>query len=83
MILDGQGDQGLALSDATLTTESLLEALESDNRFDLMGRCKALYSLTYRGGDEINGDAWKTFAGGQCLDRDYTATAQSMEWDGG
>ena len=83
MILDGQGDQGLALSDATLTTESLLEALESDNRFDLMGRCKALYSLTYRGGDEINDDAWKTFAGGQCLDRDYTATAQSMEWDGG
>ena len=83
MILDGQSDQGLTMSNAALTTESLLAALESDARFDLMGRCKALYSLTYRGGDELTDDAWETFADGQCLDRDYTATAQSMEWDGG
>ncbi len=83
MILDGQSDQGLTMSNAALTTESLLAALESDARFDLMGRCKALYSLTYRGGDQLTDDAWETFADGQCLDRDYTATAQSMEWDGG
>ena len=81
MILDGQSDQGLILSDATLTTDSLLAALESDQRFDLMGRCKALYSLTYRGGDELSNQDWEAFAGGQCLDRDYTATALSMEWD--
>lgn len=81
MILDGQSDQGLILSDATLTTDSLLAALESDQRFDLMGRCKALYSLTYRGGDELSNLDWEAFAGGQCLDRDYTATALSMEWD--
>jgi len=72
-------DQGIVSSTAALTLNGLLAKLEQDPRFDLMGRCQALYGLTYRNGDGIDPVAWQTFAAGQCLDRDYQTVTQLLE----
>ena len=79
LILDSDNDQGIAHSTAALTLKGLLAKLEQDTRFDLMGRCQALYALTYRNGDSIEPRAWETFAAGQCLDRDYQSVTQLLE----
>jgi len=79
LILDSDQDQGIISSTAALTLNGLLAKLEQDPRFDLMGRCRALYSLTYRDGDSIDQTAWNTFAEGQCLDRDYKSVTQLLE----
>jgi para-nitrobenzyl esterase len=79
LILDSDNDQGVVSSPAALTLKRLLAKLEQDTRFDLMGRCQALYGLTYRNGDSINQTAWDTFAEGQCLDRDYQSVAELLE----
>jgi para-nitrobenzyl esterase len=79
LILDSDNDQGIMTSTAALTLKSLLTKLEQDPRFDLMGRCQALYGLTYRNGDNIDSAAWETFAAGQCLDRDYQTVTQLLE----
>ena len=79
LILDSDNDQGVVDSAAALTLKALLAKLEQDTRFDLMGRCQALYGLTYRNGDSIDPSAWETFAAGQCLDRDYQSVTQLLE----
>ncbi len=79
LILDSDNDQGIMTSTAALTLKGLLTKLEQDPRFDLMGRCQALYGLTYRNGDNIDSAAWETFAAGQCLDRDYQTVTQLLE----
>jgi para-nitrobenzyl esterase len=79
LILDSDNHQGIVSSTASLTLQGLLAKLEQDTRFDLMGRCQALYGLTYRNGDSIDPAAWETFAAGQCLDRDYQSVRQLLE----
>ena len=79
LILDSDNHQGIVSSTAALTLNGLLAKLEQDPRFDLMGRCQALYGLTYRNGDGIDPAAWQTFAAGQCLDRDYQTVTQLLE----
>ena len=79
LVLDSDQDQGIVSSTAALTLNGLLAKLEQDPRFDLMGRCQALYGLTYRNGDGIDPAAWQTFAAGQCLDRDYQTVTQLLE----
>tara|TARA_B110000014_G_C20125444_1_gene599066 strand:- start:3968 stop:5848 length:1881 start_codon:yes stop_codon:yes gene_type:complete len=72
IILDSENDQGIIMSNQEYTQDFILSELIRDERLSMKDKCETLFGTSYRDGDGVSKNSFQSFAGGLCINQDYS-----------